>query len=257
MTPDILESAGLNKTQAKVYISLIENGAMTPSQISEKAIEKRTNTYMVLDQLERLDLVEKSVVKTKTYFEATNPISLEKLAESRRKQLHDAETKIKLAMPTLLNYYYSFTEKPGIRLFQGVEGLKDIYADTLRAKQDIYLLRTEADIPNMTEAYLDKYRQKRAQLKINTYALTPETPEAKVHFMSGEDDDMLFKRTFIPKGAYTAPVEIDIYGDRIAFAIFGDDIMGVIIDNKYLAEAIKQIFKLVTVKLSSESTSVK
>ena len=45
---------------------------------------------------------------------------------------------VKQSMPQMLSYFYSFTEKPGIRLLQGEEGLKEIYQDTLRTKKDIF-----------------------------------------------------------------------------------------------------------------------
>ena len=59
MTPDLLTEIGLNKTQAKLYLTLIESGALLPSELADKTEEKRTNSYMVLEQLERLGLVEK------------------------------------------------------------------------------------------------------------------------------------------------------------------------------------------------------
>lgn len=254
MTPDLLEEIGLNKTQAKVYLTLVESGALTPLQVADKTFEKRTNAYMVLDQLEVFNLVEKRNSDKKITYEATNPIALESLAEKKRKKLHEAETKVKQAMPNLLNYYYSFTEKPGIRMFQGVEGLKEIYADTLRSKQDIHLLRTRADIPNMTDEYLRRYRDKRASLGINTYALTPDSPEGQKN--APYDKDMLYIRTKIPADRYTAPVEVDVYGNRTAFAIFGEEVMGVVIDNPHLADAMRQLFKLLSEQFGAEQTSV-
>ena len=52
MTPDLLTEIGLNKTQAKLYLTLIESGALLPSELADKTEEKRTNSYMVLEQLE-------------------------------------------------------------------------------------------------------------------------------------------------------------------------------------------------------------
>lgn len=43
---------------------------------------------------------------------------------------------------------------------------------------------------------------------------------------------------------YTAPVEIDIYGDKIALMSFGKELIGVIIESPQIARALKEIFLL-------------
>lgn len=249
MTPQLLQEIGLNPTQAQTYLVLVESGSLTASAIADKIGQQRTTVYMALQSLERLGLAELTPgTKVKAY-QATNPIALEKLSEERRRAVLETEHKIKQNLPAMLSYYYSFTERPGVRMVEGVEGLKEIYRDTLRAKQDIYLLRTTADVPSLSLEYLDKYREKRAKLGINTYALTPDTPIAHQNQTSGADQTMLFHRTMLPAHAYTAPVEVDVYGNKTAFMMFGEDIMGVIVDSPALAEAMRQVFGLLRQQL--------
>lgn len=245
MSPQLLQEIGLNPSQAKIYLCLIEKGALTPPQIGEHTAENRTNAYMVLEQLATLGLAEKVDTAKKLTYQATNPINLEKVSEKRRREVMDAETRVKQAMPTLLSYYYSFTERPGIKLVEGIEGLKEIYQETLRAKQPIHLVRTTADVPNMTQSYIDSYRKKRADLGIHTYAVTPMTASAKSLRDTGVDQKMLFHRTEISETSYTAPVEINVFGNKVAFAAFGAETMGVIIDSPAIAEAMRQVINLV------------
>jgi sugar-specific transcriptional regulator TrmB len=253
MTPQLLEELGLNPTQAKLYLLLVQKGSLTPSAAAEAIGQQRTTVYMALQSLQKLGLVEESATGKIKAYQATNPIALEKLSEQRRQEVIDIESKVKQNLPGLLSYYYSFTEKPGIRMVQGVDGLKEIYGDTLRTKQDIHLLRTTADVPNLTQEYLDKYRQKRAQLGITTHALTPDTSIGRQNQQQGVDEAMKFVRTFLPTGSYSAPVEVDVYGNKTAFMIFGDDIMGVIVDSPALAEAMRQIFDLLRLSLSKQA----
>ena len=91
MSPQLLEEIGLNSSQAKVYLALIEKGALTPPAVSEVTNENRTNAYMVLEQLEKLGLAEKLQKAKKLTYQATNPINLEKVSEKRRKAVMDAE----------------------------------------------------------------------------------------------------------------------------------------------------------------------
>jgi hypothetical protein len=127
-----------------------------------------------------------------------------------------------------------------------------VYADTLRTKQDIYLLRTAADTADLGLDYLDTYRKKRAEAGIHTYALTPITEVGLQHHRSGADDTMLFHRTFLPSDSYTAPVEIDVYGKKVALITYGDTQMATIIDSAPIAEAMRQLLSLLTNTLTKQ-----
>ena len=245
MTPDLLTEIGLNKTQAKLYLTLIESGALLPSELADKTEEKRTNSYMVLEQLERLGLVEKVTKNKKTAYEATNPIALEALAENRRKKLHAAETKVKQAMPALLSYYYAFTEKHGIRLFEGSEGIKQIYQDILRSKKTLYLIRGKKyeSIKVLTDEYIQSFIKKRVSLGIKVVALTPDTADSNKD--KDQDKTWLMDRTWIPADLYDEPVEINIFGDKTAFISFGEELFATVIDSPQIARALKRIINII------------
>lgn len=242
MNPQLLEEIGLSPSQAKVYLRLIEKGELTPPEVAKLTGETRSNAYMILQKLEELGLVEKTENAKKITYQPRNPIALERLAEERRQETALAENKIKQSMPQMLSYFYSFTEKPGIRLLQGEEGLKEIYTDTLRSKEDIYFLRTPSEVKVMGDDFYMRYKKKRADLGIKTYAYTKKTAFARMLASDDKKNNMI--RTWIDEDDYTAPVEINIYGDKVAFLSFGEEVMGVIIQSRPIAESMRQIFKL-------------
>src|SRR5690606_38186836 len=186
--------------------------------------------------------VEKHEIAKKLRYQALNPVALEQLAEKRRKNTVRTESQVKQSMPQMLSYYYSFTEKPGIRLLQGMEGLKEIYTDTLRTKEDIYFLRTPNEVQVMGDDFFMRYKKKRAQLGIKTYAYTKPTSFAKR--LSKEDEINNMIRTWINPDDYNAPVEINVYGDKVAFLAYGEEIMGVIIQSSAIAESMRQAFRM-------------
>lgn len=244
MNPQLLEQIGLSTSQAKVYLRLVEKGELSPPQIAKLTGESRSNAYMVLQRLEELGLVEKLEKVNKISYQPLNPIAIERLAEERRRTTAKTENQIKQAMPQMLSYFYSFTEKPGIRLLQGVEGLKEIYTDTLRTKKDIYFLRTPSEMQIMGDEFFLKYKKKRADLGIRTFAFTKKTPFAQQMALNDKRNNMV--RTWINPKDYDAPVEINIYGDKVAFLAFGGDIMGVIIQSAAIAESMRQVFKIIS-----------
>lgn len=240
MNKELLQKLGLSSSQAAAYLKLVEKGEISPPELSGLINESRTNTYMILQKLEEYGLVESIEIKKKLFYRPLNPIALERIAEIKKKEVISLENDIKHSMPQMLSYYYSFTEKPGIRMLQGVEGLKEIYQDTLRTKKDVYFIRTPVEIKTLGEDYFSKYKQKRSQLGITTYAITQKNVSSKKY----SPDDKLNKmiRTWIRPDDYDAPVEINVYGDKVAFMAYGEEIMGVIVQSPLIAEAMKQIF---------------
>lgn len=242
MNPQLLEAVGLTKNQSRIYLILIENGELTPPEIAKLSGESRANAYMVLRRLEQLELIEKMTNSKKVSYQALNPVALEKLIETKRLETSRIENQVKLAMPQMLSYYYSFTEKPGIRLLQGTEGLKEIYNDTLRTKKDIYFMRTPAEVQVMGEDFFARYKKRRAELGITTYAITVGPYSLR---RTLQDDALKMVRTWINASDYTAPVEINVYGDKVAYLVYGEEIMGVVIQSKFIAESMRQIFAII------------
>ncbi|NCU38382.1 hypothetical protein EOL96_04985 [Candidatus Saccharibacteria bacterium] len=247
----LLRKAGLTESQAKGYLALIKNGQLTPVELAELTNESRTNGYMICEKLEKLGLATKKDGKKVTYT-PTHPSALEALAERRRKAVQRNELDVKQNIDPLINLFYAATEMPGARTLQGIDGIKEVYDATLRTKQDIYLIRSTSDVLDLGRDYLNDYRKQRASLGINTFALTPVTTIAQQHVTSGEDAKMLFHRTWLPTDAYSAPVEIDVFGSKVAFITFGETQMATIIDSGPIAEAMRQIMQLLADQLAPE-----
>lgn len=245
----IVKKAGLNEAQAKVYLALVENGTLSPAKLAEITGEKRENCYNITKRLEELKLVEKTNDKKMSY-RALNPSGLEVLAEKRRRAVQHNEQILKQGMDSLLGLFYANNELPGSRTLQGLEGIKEAYNDALRTKKDVYLIRTVADqmigIDEDHGSFLHNYREQLPKLGMHTYAVTPDTPHARKLAKSGRDQEINFHRTFMPLEAYTAPVAVHIYGDKVAFIAFGDTQMTTIIISPVIAEAMRQIHGMLT-----------
>ena len=245
----VIKKAGLTDSQAKIYLALLRNGTLTPAQMAEQTGEKRENCYNIAKRLEELNLVEKAGSK-KANYRPLNPSNLEILAENRRKVIQKNEQFVKNNMSALLNVFYANNEAPGSRTLDGIEGVEEAYKDALRVKKDVYLIRTQADSQLGTDddmnSFLRKYRDQLPKLKIHTYALTPDHPKARKMAASGRDQEINFHRTFMPMDAYTAPVAIHIYGNKVAFIQFGETPMTTIIESPFLSEAMRQIHGMLT-----------
>lgn len=113
-----------------MYSTLIQKGVLTPAKIAALTGETRTNTYALLNKLEKLRLVRNVGQKTAKY-QAENPSSLEILAEKRRKIVSKREQELKNSIPALLDIFYAHNEAPGSRTLTGRDGVKEVHRDVI------------------------------------------------------------------------------------------------------------------------------
>jgi sugar-specific transcriptional regulator TrmB len=244
-TSEILKKAGLNDAQAEIYECLLTKGSLTPTDLAKNTSQSRENCYAILKKLIDLELVEQTDDK-KTSYHVLNPSNLEILVEKRRKVMAKNEKLVKDNISSLLDVFYANNEFPGARTLEGEDGLKEVLLDTFRVRKDIYLLRTVADVDfwnssNELRQFFDDYRAQRPLLGIHTYALTPATKHGYKNNLSGRDAALNFHRVWMPVDAYTAPAEIQVYGDKVAIIAYGETQMATIITSPIIAESLRQV----------------
>lgn len=242
MNVQLLIQLGLNKTQAKAYLTLVQFGSLTPPELAKKTGETRTNAYTVLDRLVELGLAKKHDIAKKLQYRPENPIALEKLAQQGRDEALERERLVKGSMATLLNYFYTYSEQPGVRFYQGKDGIEAIYKDQLRTKQPLYIVRSWKDRDFFGKGVFNVWRKRPAAHGIPTIMLSPDVEDANND--PELDKKLLWSRTWMRKEDYTAPVEWDIYGDKVSIISFGEEAIGMIIESPQIAEAMRQMFKL-------------
>jgi sugar-specific transcriptional regulator TrmB len=240
----MLLELGLTNPQAKAYITLVQSGRTTPPELAERIKESRSNTYKVLDTLVDIGLVVRHEDNKKLQYSAANPIALENFALQARNRALAEEQKIKSAMPALFNFFFTHNEQPGIRFFQGKEGLNQVFNDIIRTGKDEYFIRSPSDVEFYESDFFTKFRKRQSNAGIKTYAITPDVPSANHN--PAIDIANNFNRTWIPKESYSAKVEWKAYGDKVAVISYGEVAVAMIIDSPQIAESFRQIFHLIS-----------
>jgi hypothetical protein len=237
-----LKQLGLTNSQAKTYVELIKAGSLTPPQLADRIKESRTAAYMSLAKLEEIGLAAKVGDAKKATYSPANPSALEKVIADKRKEVTAAEDLYRNSLPRLLTYYYSNRGEPGVRFYQGKDGLTKIYEDHLRTGKDVYFVRTMADEEYFGDV-LYQYMQKRAKSGIKAQGLAPYT-QGTFEYAQENDKELNRDMAWFPPSAYKAPVEISIYGDKISLISFGEEAIGTIIESPQIAEALREIFQM-------------
>jgi predicted transcriptional regulator len=244
MFEEILSRTDLTPSQADILDFLYQNKEAKASQIANRIRKSRTIVYKDLEELEKLGLVEKKEKSNQVaLFSAGHPSLLKKLLDQKEAQLKKDKELLNSYLPEILSSFNLARNLPGIRFFEGVGGLEKIYEEILDENKAFYLIRTayEPTYNDKIAPIVEGFIEKRIKKNIQVTAIIPsDVNDPK------KDARWLMKRFNVAKKAYTAPVEIDIFGDKTAILSFGDELVGMIIESKQIALSLKQIFSLAT-----------
>ncbi len=232
-----LEKLNLSKKEAKLYLALLELGEVNLQKIVQKTNLKRTTTYEIIESLKKKNLVYTTKRKKRTFYYAENPKKLGILLDEKKEIFNKI-------LPQLLAATNSIDKKPSIQFFEGINGIKNIYKDTLKYDNTTIQAWLSEDAKFFDEEYLlDDYIIQRIKKKIFVQAVARNTEIARKlqkkdqqHFRQVkliDFEDMLFFE-----------VEINLYGgSKIGIMSFQEN-FGLIIESKKIHNTLKAIFEL-------------
>jgi sugar-specific transcriptional regulator TrmB len=229
-----LKEFGLTDKEIKVYLALLNLGTALVQEISERAGTYRTYTYEILKSLKEKGLVSYVIKSGKQYYEIAPP---EKLISI----LKEKERKINEIIPNLKKIYETTTEKPRTEVYEGLEGLKTILDDMIKTKKEILVYGSTQNMHIYLMHNFPQYIKRRVNAGIYTKIVdTKSTDSEKMNKKSKEE---LREMRFLPE-IINFPTTTNIYGNKVSIMSFKDDFVGIIIDNKDIANTQRQIFNL-------------
>ena len=237
MDTSLLMQIGLSEVQSKIYLYLIKQGLSTPSQIAAAINENRTTVYSAIEKLEKLSIISKKNKGKISAYAPNHPSVLESIAEKSLRSATRRLRNLESNLPSLINFYNEYQDTPGASTFYGKQGIQLIWDKIIATKQPIYFVRSKHD--NNDEQALRDFRKRRVEAGIVSHNITPS--EFSEH-SNKEVKKWNLSRTLLPPDEYDSPVEIDIFGDYVAFINYSKDGMSTIIESPEIAEAMRQFF---------------
>lgn len=242
-----LQNLGLTKTQSSILDCLLERGESKASDIAKNVRHPRGVVYKAIEELISLELVEKLDKKKQiARFRAVHPKNIEKVIESKERELAQNKKIFEEILPTLSSSYNLTLNKPGIRFYEGQEGLEKVLYDTLKSKTEVYLLlnRDEMVKEDVFEEINKEYKARRIRAGVKKKIIRAgEKPELTF----GTRDDRYEAVTeikYLPKSITPFKAEIHIYDGKISFLIMEKGkIIGILIEDKHIYELNKFWFE--------------
>ncbi len=232
----LLQKIGFSTNETKLYLGALELGTASAQEIGKHAGLPRTTAYSVLGYLVERGVVAKTVIKGKTRFVAEPP---EKLLAT----IAELQTQIKIALPQLEARFNKNTAKPRIVFYEGPEAVQKVYDDTLAVKpEEILEWNTEAYFKFDRHKVDPHYIDKRVKLGIKAKRIAGKGSGWETKHQR-YDRAELSETLIVPKTIFWPEIEVNIYGNKIAFLNYAED-MSVIIESQAIAQAMRQAYQL-------------
>ncbi len=246
MFKETLETLGLTHEEAEIYDILLLKGASGAGGILEKTDIKRGLLYKILERLVGKGLVEEKTVRGRTVFSAAPPDELLKAADAAEQEAIRKRKAIEAALPEMKAKFNLAHERPFIRFYEGVDGLRQLYEEKLAptaSKEFRFIRPLQAGVyRDVFGKWFGHFLAKRAEMGIKTYAITPDDPDA--NHDPKIDKERGVTRTWIRPEDYASHVEVNTHGDRTELISYGKEIFAVAIEDAYIARAIRDLLVL-------------
>ena len=244
---NVLTHLGLNDKEAHLYLELLQIGSQPASVVARKVNLPRSSAQFVAESLVKKGFATKYSAKKITYYQVIEPSHLPRILAAQKNQfLHELETKknvLQNAIPDMLQLQKHELKRPQVSFFEGDEGIRLIYEDSLFCQnpEGIRSLVNFEDRSKHLPDYFNEYYKRRKQAGIKMRAIYQDTEFGRERHSRDTED--LRQSKLIDANKYHWLPEIQFYDNKVTIAS-GSEKIGVIIESKEIAEAMKVMFDL-------------
>ena len=133
----LLKKIGLSDKEIKVYLKLLEYGAISVRSLAELSGLNRGTTYDILKKLQEMGLVSFYQSDTKQRFVAQDPEKLLKIIQDQEEELKKTKERIREAIPELKSMQDKGDSRPISKLYEGKNGIRLILDDVLESMDSL------------------------------------------------------------------------------------------------------------------------
>ncbi len=242
MYQELFTQLGLNAKESATYEMLVEKGPLTAGKLLKNLPYKRGDVYYILSRLKEKGLVTDALSKKGlVVFSPENPSALQALAERSLEHANHVKTGLDAALPNLKSWYNLAMQKPGVRFYEGEDGIWKLLDDTLESKNELLFLGDHEAIHAHIPALNKEYVRKRKKRGIKKRLIQFDTPSTREFARNGNE---LTEVRLI--SAYTSIVRsfMHIYDGKVSYVTFSENVfIGAIIEDPMFYELQRAMFE--------------
>ena len=239
-----LQQIGLNSKEAKIYLAILQLDQDTVYNISKKSNIKRSTCYVILEDLKKKGLVTEIEIKGVLYYIAANPQKL-------LNQIKQKEMDITSILPELKSIYNSHPTKPKIQLFEGIQGMTQIYdmiINHAKTSQEVLCYGTMSHFYAEDISFQKQLRKWLRETKKNKTKIREimqsQKDEQDYFDKVKRNNNPKHKVKFMPEKYHLINDNI-IFGNKIAIFSTKKDFFVTLIESEEIVTTYKNLFKYI------------
>lgn len=240
MLRKLLESIGLNASEAEVYLACLKLGTQDIATLRKETKLTAFDVSVILTNLLDRGFVSK-FSRGKDFFTPEQPAVLVKVLENGKLKLEASISNFKKHLPNFEDYMNPSFTRPEIALYEGEEGIVAAYEDTLTSKTEILAFASIDDTETILPEYVSKYYKRRKAAKIPIKAIFPDTKMARAR--QKKDKEEMRESRLLPKSVLNIEIEVNIYDDKVAYFSIPER-LAIIVKSKLISASMREMFGL-------------
>lgn len=231
-----LEGLGLKEKEATLYLSTLELGEASASDISRNSQINRVTAYGILELMVQEGYILHTNTEGVQKYMAVSPEVISEKTQARLLRFQEN-------LPFLMTLQGDRTKKPQVRYFEGLKGIKKAYKESLMSQTEILNYANSKLLYELWPTYHRDYVQKRIDKEIFLRGLYPENKKASL--VQERDEGRHRETRILPEEFLSAAYEMKIFDNKILLAAYEDQPFAVLIESAVLYKTQKQIFEFV------------
>lgn len=234
---ELLARIGLDEREIKIYLALLREGAMLPQHIARKTGIRRTTLYEVFPEMIGKGIIKEIKQGKRRFFQVVPPNILFNNYEQNYKE-------IKQGIVDLMSLYSLQGLKPNVEIYEGIEGIKKIYLDTIKEGKEVRVYNRMYRYDKTLLEWINKvFIPQRIKNNIRVRAIV--TAE-EAGFENMADQGKYRETRFVPYEKFPLRIETFIYANKIVFSTVEEKgpLVGVVVESKQIVQAQKALFDL-------------
>lgn len=245
MSNDTLTNIGLTEYESKIYELLLKMGEIPMAYLIKESQLKHSTVYSTVESLVKKRLVTQKDIKKKLHVKAESPAKLLDIARNQFNSANSTLSSMQSMLPSFLTLYINSTTKPAVRVFEGMEGVKQVYQDILNEGKFVYSLVKVGAANKELSHWIDNfYTKKRIASNMHTNVIASNVSSGRE--FKAKDIKELRSSRIISQSSFPLDIEINIYGDKVALIYQANEypLLGIVINHPMISSSFKSWFDL-------------
>lgn len=230
-TEKALESIGLIKNEARVYIALLQIGETPVGQLAKKLEMHRTNIYDILNSLHEKGLASFTIKKGTKNFKASNPDNLLSLFKMKESEISEAVSEIKSITRK--------TDESEVYFSQGVNAAKQAILNTLNSTSVSIFTIPKKAMENLA-GFFNDYNKQRIKKKITLKQICNQELEGYIFKLK----KMPMTEARFLSAKYDSPVSTIVSENTVSLIVWTNPVSVTTINNPDVAAAYNDYFDI-------------